>query len=85
MLQHYKVLDMLLDGDNVDIIYLDFTKAFNKVDLGLLMEKLRSLGISGLLGAWLGRFVMSRRQRVGSGMLSLAGRRLYQGYHRAQY
>ena len=66
--QHDAVLNMLLNGYNVDIIYLDFEKAFNKVDLGLLLAKIRSLGIGGKLGAWLGAFIMDRVQavRVGS-------------------
>ena len=66
--QYEKILDLLLDGDNVDVLYLDFEKAFDKVDLGLMLAKIRDLGIGGKHGAWLGAFVMDRRQavRVGS-------------------
>ena len=34
----------------VDLIYLDFAKAFDKVDHGILLRKLREIGISGNLG-----------------------------------
>ena len=36
-------------ADHVDIIYLDFAKAFDKVDHGLLFHKLKKLGICGKL------------------------------------
>ena len=62
--QHDKILEMMSDGDNVDIVYLDFAKAFDKVDLGLLILKFRSLGILGTLGRWLSSFISGRRQAV---------------------
>jgi len=33
-------------GKNVDVLYLDFTKAFDKVDRGILCHKLKQLGVS---------------------------------------
>ena len=30
------------EGDNVDVIYLDFAKAFDKVDHGILLHKLQT-------------------------------------------
>ena len=62
--QHDHVLKMLQDGDNLDIIYLDFEKAFDKVDHPLLLRKLAKLGISGDLGRWLGNFLTHRRQAI---------------------
>ena len=35
---------------SVDMIYLDFSKAFDKVDHGVLLHKLRDMGIAGNLG-----------------------------------
>ena len=65
LLQQYNMcLDLLLEGSNIDIIYLDFAKAFDKVDLSILMKKLRDLGISGRLGHWIGNFITSRKQRI---------------------
>ena len=33
LIQYETVLDMLENGEIVDVIYLDFVKAFNKVDI----------------------------------------------------
>ena len=35
-----------------DMIYLDFAKSFDKVDHGVLLHKLKQLGITGKLGNW---------------------------------
>ena len=51
LLAHYDyILSQLEQGNNVDIIYLDFAKAFDKVDHGILLHKLRAMGIKGKLG-----------------------------------
>ena len=34
----------------IDMIYLDFAKAFDTVDHGVLLHKLKNLGITGNLG-----------------------------------
>ena len=64
LIQHDLILDQLLEGKNIDILYLDFEKAFDKVDLGLLLFKVRSLGITGKIGRWIGEFILNRRQAV---------------------
>ena len=48
----------------VDMIYLDFAKAFDKVDHGFLLRKLREIGISGNLGIWFYNFLAHRSQYV---------------------
>ena len=48
----------------MDSIYLDFSKAFDKVDIGILCHKLRSLGISGKLGVIIHNFLTNRKQIV---------------------
>ena len=40
-------------GKATDTIYLDFAKAFDKVDHDILCHKLRALGITGKLGVWI--------------------------------
>ena len=35
------------------MVYLDFSKAFDKVDHGILLHKLRAFGITGNIGIWL--------------------------------
>ena len=62
--QYDLILELLLEGSNIDIIYLDFEKAFDKCDLGVLIKKINDIGIKGKLGAWLGAFVLGRRQAV---------------------
>ena len=60
------VLSMLEEkGDKrVDVIYLDFSKAFDKVDHLILLKKTEKLGIGGKLLKWLEVFLTKRVQRV---------------------
>ena len=37
---------------NLDIIYLEYTKAFDKVDVYILANWLKSKGITGKIGRW---------------------------------
>ena len=65
LLQHYyNVIRVLESGRDVDVVYLDFSKAFDKVDLGVLLLKLRGMGIKGALLSWLQAFLIGRRHRV---------------------
>jgi hypothetical protein len=65
LLEHHdEIIRMLENGENVDSIYLDFSKAFDKCDLGILMHKLRALGIKGKLGVWINNFLTLRKQKV---------------------
>ena len=50
----------------MDVIYTDFSKAFDKVETGVLLHKLKDLGISGKVGAWIAAFLDStaRQQAV---------------------
>ena len=45
---------------SVDMIYLDFSKAFDKVDHGVLLHKLKDMGITGNLGIWFNSFLSNR-------------------------
>ena len=51
-------------GNNVDLIYLDFAKAFDKVPHLRLVAKLKAHGISGRLLQWITNWLCDRRQRV---------------------
>ena len=65
LLEHQdKILSILEEGSNVDSIYLDFAKAFDKVDLGILCHKLRNMGIGGKLGILLNDFLTNRKQVI---------------------
>ena len=48
----------------VDVIYLDFSKAFDRVSHEKLLFKLQCLGIGGSLLAWFRSYLSGRRHRV---------------------
>ena len=45
-------------------MYLDFAKAFDKVDFNIVLEKIRKLGINGELLKWIKSFLTDRTQNV---------------------
>ena len=47
---HNKILEELEKSNNVEVIYFDFAKAFDKVDHGILLKKLIKIGINGKVG-----------------------------------
>ena len=55
---------MLDDKEPIDIIYLDFKKAFDSVPHERLMLKLSSYGIQGNVQLWIRNFLADRTQRV---------------------
>ena len=54
----------LEEGDPVDVIYLDFAKAFDSVPHQRLLSKLHACGIQGKLLEWIKAFLVDRQQRV---------------------
>ena len=65
LLAHFDHVTRLLEeGKSVDVVYLDFSKAFDKVDIGITLRKLKSLGIGGKIGKWLCSFLLNRSQAV---------------------
>ena len=52
------------DSHKVDVILLDFTKAFDSVPHQRLLAKLKGYGIGGNLLNWLTHFIVGRKQRV---------------------
>ena len=52
------------DGHYVDILYLDFAKAFDKVPHQRLVDKCRGLGVDGNALAWIKEWLCGRQQRV---------------------
>ena len=52
------------DGNDVDVIYLDFCKAFNKVPHKRLLKKMYGYGIRGKIHSWVKEFLSEREQRV---------------------
>ena len=60
------ILEGLEKGEGVDAVYLDFSKAFDKVETGVLLHKLRDGKVLGKVGCWLAAFLDSahRHQAV---------------------
>ena len=61
---HNKILEELEKSNNVDVIDLDFAKAFDKVDNVILLNKLKKIGINGEIGVRIHNFLSNRQQCV---------------------
>ena len=54
------VIQSILNGNEHDVIYVDFAKAFDKVDHEILLQKLKICGITGKLFSWIEKFITNR-------------------------
>ena len=67
-LQLIKVMEYwtneLENGNNLDVIYFDFKKAFDTVPHRRLVEKIKSYNISSKYLNWIKEFLANRKQRV---------------------
>ena len=61
---YHNILVCLASGKEIDAIYLDLSKAFDKVPHHLLVAKLERYGISGPLLEWFRSYLADRYQRV---------------------
>ena len=59
-----KLSKLIDDGMSVDILYCDFSKAFDKVPHHRLSEILEMHGFVGKLKDWIARWLSGRKQRV---------------------
>jgi hypothetical protein len=59
-----KITEMLDQGGAVDMVYLDFAKAFDTVPHKRLIMKLEGYGVTGNLLEWIREFLEGRKQRV---------------------
>ena len=68
---HESVCDWVDEGKAVDVVYLDFKKAFDKVPHRRLLAKVRGCGVAGQVANWIGNWLCGRKQRVAvSGRMS---------------
>lgn len=58
------ILDSMEKGFQVDVVYTDFEKAFDRVDHAILITKLSELGIHGDLLRWIESYLENRSQAV---------------------
>ena len=65
LMDHYQqIVRILTEGSDVDVIYLDFAKAFDKVDHNILLLKLQKMGVNGSVLKWIKSFLANRKQTV---------------------
>ena len=66
LVEVHDYIGSLLDaGKQTDVIYMDMSKAFDKVNHQILIHKLYNcFGISGSLLGWFSPSLLNRRQRV---------------------
>ncbi len=58
--QDEPVTRLMVEGHTVDLVYLDFAKAFDSVKHRFLLAKLKSSGIDGFVLNWI-KFTLSNR------------------------
>lgn len=65
LLEFFEEVTKILDkGEAVDLVYLDFAKAFDKVPHQRLIKKLEAHGIGGNVLKWIKEWLKNRRQKV---------------------
>jgi hypothetical protein len=58
------IANSLENSSEVHSIYMDISKAFDKVNINLLMSKLKRFGIGGQVWLWLRSYLVGRKQYV---------------------
>lgn len=58
------VISSIQQGHQVDCIYTDFSKCFDRINHDLLIAKLRAIGVGGSLLQWFSNFHRNRKQKV---------------------
>jgi len=68
MLQLLRIMDKwteyLESGEQINVIYADFEKAFDKVSYKLLIRKLRYYKVNESVIFWIESFLCNKKQRV---------------------
>ena len=65
LLEFLEEVTKLVDaGHQVDLMYLDFSRAFDKVPHQRLMMKVKSLGVTGIVAGWIEAWLTGRQQRT---------------------
>ena len=65
LLLHYDgIIQAMEQGKNLVVIYLDFAKAYDRVDHSVLIGKIKALGFEAKIGEWISTFLIERTQSV---------------------
>ena len=62
--QQNQILEMIDSGSNAELIYLDFSKAYDKISHSILLLKLEKMGVTGLNLEWIRHWLTYIHQRV---------------------
>ena len=58
------IFTALKNGENIDVVYPGFMKAFDKSDYGVILHRCKEKGIMGKVGVWLHNYLTGRKQAV---------------------
>ena len=65
LIEFMDVLTKKVDnGEAVDVVYLDFSKAFDKISHKKMMQKLKAHGVHGVILNWIEDWLKDRKQKV---------------------
>lgn len=57
-------IDVIESGSQLDVVYTDFQKAFDRVSHKLLLKKLNDIGVDSFLLGWIQSYLTGRKQYV---------------------
>ena len=61
LLSHFdRIINALETGHQYDVIYTDYSKAFDKCDFGIISDKLNKIGVNHNVGRWIYNFLTQR-------------------------
>ena len=75
----------LNNGDSVDVIFFDFSKALDSVCHDLLVKKLIDIGLSVILTRWITSYLTGQKQCVVANASALNGLTLTREFHKEPY
>ena len=78
-----KITEALDKGEPLNVIFLDFAKAFDKVPLARLMKKVKAHGIRGNMLRWIRNWLTDRHSELSSMGPSQSGWLCYRVYHKS--
>ncbi len=84
LVKYNRVYEAAENDESFDIVYLDFSKAFDKVPHQRLLNKVRAHGIDGRVYEWIRAWISNRNQVSINGKKNLNGVVLSVGYLRVQ-
>ena len=62
LLAHTEMIIKAMEAKvNIDSIYVDFQRAFDKADHNVILRRCQEKGITGLLGIWIANYIHDKR------------------------